>query len=161
MSGSSSNGKSYSNSKSNMKHGPQSTVPEPEPELEKALELTFDANTNEINLTLFEHVEKGAVPLNLKFQFLPQVGACPIQEIVEDRNHRIKQHYWKLWELDENNSSDMDTLKIDAIFEGDEVTVQDEEVARYSDMTYGNLVLLIMLLVSRLQFLQILQGDRQ
>ena len=119
-----------SSSSSSMKDLKQAAVAT-ETELEKALELTFDANTNEINLTLFEHVEHGAVPLNLKFHFLPAVGACPIQEVVEDRNARIKQHYWKLWGLDRSNTS-MDALEIDAVFEGEQVIVQGDEISRYA-----------------------------
>lgn len=103
-----------------------------EPELEKALELTFDASTNEINLTLFEHLQDGAsVPLHLKYKFQPEVGYCPIHEIVEDKNKRIKQHYWDLWGLNTDADATIDALRIDDVFEGETVAIEQEEVERF------------------------------
>lgn len=101
--------------------------PEQEPELEKALELTFDAASNEINLTLFEHIQAGPVPLNLKFKYRPECGAVPIQEVTEGRTDRIKEHYYQLWSLD----GDMHALAIDQVFHGEEVTIDDKEIERF------------------------------
>lgn len=79
-----------------------------------ALELTFDAASSRINLSLFEHAAGGhgeePVPLKLAFDYAPDSGYAPsssavaaspltdtVREVVDGRNDRIKEHYWKLW----------------------------------------------------------------
>jgi len=111
----------------------QQQAQEAEQELEKALELTFDATTNEINLNVYEYTESNpmGVPLNLKFTYAPETGYAPIREITDDRNKRIKAHYWKLWGLDEGKDSNMDALTINNEFEGKVVEIKEEEVARF------------------------------
>jgi len=110
-----------------LKRQAQAQMADEEPELEKALELTFDATTNEINLTLFEHIEAGPVPLNLKFKYQPECGASPIQEVTDDRTARIKEHYYNLWSLD----GDMNALALDDVFQGEEVTIDEKEIERF------------------------------
>ena len=76
-------------------------------DLPLALELTFDE--------AFEHAAGGhgeeVVPLKLAFDYAPDSGyapsvsgpsyrlalTCAVREVVDGRNDRIKEHYWKLW----------------------------------------------------------------
>jgi len=37
------------------------------------------------------------VALPLKFTYHPETGYAPIREVMEDRNNRIKEFYWKAW----------------------------------------------------------------
>lgn len=63
------------------------------PELPLALSITFAPETSTISLTLFNQPEPSvaAIPLDLKFKYDPSTPYAPIQEIVDDRNARIKQ----------------------------------------------------------------------
>ncbi|KAI9782572.1 MAG: beta subunit of fatty acid synthetase, partial [Geoglossum umbratile] len=64
----------------------------------KAIEIM--ANTKgEITVNLFEErtAEGGAVALPLKFTYHPEVGSAPIREVMERRNDRIKEFYYRIW----------------------------------------------------------------
>jgi fatty acid synthase subunit alpha, fungi type len=49
----------------------------------------------------------------------------PIHEVLEDRNKRIKEFYWKLWYGDDSTMPD---LGIHDTFTGPEVTIQAADV---------------------------------
>lgn len=49
-------------------------------QLPLALSLEFTPDTNEIDLTIFEHVQgREPVPLNLKYEYAPENGFAPSQ----------------------------------------------------------------------------------
>lgn len=111
-------------------------------ELPKALELTFDALTNEINLTLFEHVDERAVPLEFKFTYSPETPFCPIaKQDSSSENRACKDAYWKLWELDTapdgSKDATIDELSLDDVFQGEEVEIKQDEVSRFCNVV-GN-----------------------
>lgn len=62
-------------------------------ELPLALSITFAPSTSTISLTLFDQPSASVkpIPLQLKFKYDPSTPYAPIQEIVDDRNQRIKQ----------------------------------------------------------------------
>ncbi|KAI9803150.1 MAG: beta subunit of fatty acid synthetase [Piccolia ochrophora] len=54
---------------------------------------------NEITITMFEErsAEGQRVGLPLKFLYHPETGYAPIHEVMDDRNDRIKEFYYRLW----------------------------------------------------------------
>jgi hypothetical protein len=53
---------------------------------------------------------------------------------VDDRNERIKQHYWQLWGLDDDGAKagqGMSSLKADEPFQGEEVTIQADDIEQF------------------------------
>ncbi|KAG0650153.1 Fatty acid synthase subunit beta [Hyphodiscus hymeniophilus] len=65
------------------------------------------------------------VALPLKFTYHPETGYAPIREVMEDRNDRIKEFYWRAWFGDE-------TLDLDApmtgTFNGGKATITAEAI---------------------------------
>ncbi|RUP46910.1 fatty acid synthase [Jimgerdemannia flammicorona] len=61
-----------------------------------SIEATLLEN-NLIELHLLEKREEDLIPLRLLFKYQPEFGYAPIHEIVEGRNDRIKEFYYKLW----------------------------------------------------------------
>lgn len=63
------------------------------PDLPLALSISFAPESSTISMTLFNQPEssKPAIPLEFKYKYDPSTPYAPIQEIVEDRNQRIKQ----------------------------------------------------------------------
>jgi hypothetical protein len=125
-------------------------------DLPLALELDFDASTNRIDLRLYEHTEtagQAAIPLELAFTYNPETPFAPspspsrplarslcslsaVREITDDRNKRIKQLYWKLWEFDSNGKS-FESLKAEDDFAGEEVEIKQEEIERFCKGAYS------------------------
>ncbi|ORZ20354.1 fatty acid synthase [Absidia repens] len=60
-----------------------------------SVEATY-AGAN-IDVTLYEKRDADYVPLKLHFLYKPEFGYAPIHEIMDGRNNRIKEFYWKLW----------------------------------------------------------------
>lgn len=62
-------------------------------QLPLALSITFEPTSSVICLTLFDLPDhtQAAIPLELKFTYDPSTPYAPIQEVVHDRNNRIKQ----------------------------------------------------------------------
>ncbi|CAO3632523.1 unnamed protein product [Mucor hiemalis] len=50
-----------------------------------------------ITLTLFEKRENDIIPLTLEYEYKPTYGYAPIREVMDGRNERIKEFYFKLW----------------------------------------------------------------
>lgn len=100
----------------------------PHPEDFKAVEAQFDSSNGHISLTVFEERGGVSVPLSLKFHYRPDQGFAPIHEVVEDRNTRIKDFYWRLWFGDDR---EMPTLKSRQTFEGPETRVEASEIERF------------------------------
>ncbi|GAA5926751.1 trifunctional fatty acid synthase subunit FAS2 [Sporobolomyces koalae] len=103
------------------------------PELPLALSISFAPESSTISMTLFNQPEasKPALPLEFKYKYDPSTPYAPIQEIVEDRNQRIKQHYWDLWQLDASSTQGLSQLKISDEFEGEEVTISEDEIEAF------------------------------
>ncbi|GAA5878476.1 hypothetical protein JCM8547_005957 [Rhodosporidiobolus lusitaniae] len=103
------------------------------PELPLVLSISFARESSTISMTLFNQPEetKPALPLELKFKYDPSTPYAPIHEIVEDRNQRIKQHYWDLWQLDSGKSQNLEQLNIADEFEGELVTISEEEIEAF------------------------------
>ncbi|KAK4046934.1 fatty acid synthase alpha subunit Lsd1 [Microbotryomycetes sp. JL201] len=100
------------------------------PDLPLALSITFDNASSVINMTLHNHqpdASKPSVPLELKYKYEPSAPYAPVQEITDDRNARIKEHYWKLWEL----GNDQHSLKITDEFQGETVTITEDDIESF------------------------------
>ena len=65
------------------------------------------------------------VALPLKFTYHPDAGYAPIREVMEDRNDRIKEFYWKAWFGEE--PLDLDAL-ITGTFDGGCATITSEAI---------------------------------
>jgi fatty acid synthase subunit beta len=65
------------------------------------------------------------VSLPLKFIYSPETGYAPIREVMEDRNDRIKEFYWKAWFG--NEPLDLDQ-SVTGTFDGGRATVTGEAI---------------------------------
>ena len=64
----------------------------------RTIEVTFSRGKEIIVNLLEERTAEGkAVPLPLKFTYHPEAGYAPIREIMEGRNDRIKEFYYRIW----------------------------------------------------------------
>ena len=93
-------------------------------ELRATTDLTID-------LTLTEHltVLGSPVGLRLQFKYHPEAGFAPIQEVMEQRNDRIKEFYWRLWFGDDERLSTHSSMS--ASFRGGTFTVKKQDVADF------------------------------
>ncbi|GIZ45979.1 hypothetical protein CKM354_000912300 [Cercospora kikuchii] len=66
-----------------------------------------------------------AVALPLRFTYHPETGYAPIREIMEARNDRIKEFYYKIWFGDEACPFDVD---VTSRFDGGRATVTSEAI---------------------------------
>jgi fatty acid synthase subunit beta len=92
----------------------------------KTVEISLAAN-KEIILSMFEErtALKKAVALPLRFTYHPDVGYAPIHEVMDARNDRIKEFYYKIWFGDEVCPFD---AKVVSKFDGGEATVTSEAI---------------------------------
>jgi len=100
----------------------------PHPADFEAVHAQFDAAASHISLTINEERGDVAVPLSLKFHYRPDQGFAPIHEVVEDRNARIKDFYWRLWFGDDLKMPELNSRQT---FEGPEIRVDVEEIERF------------------------------
>nr|ODN98836.1 hypothetical protein L204_02800 [Cryptococcus depauperatus CBS 7855] len=100
----------------------------------KAVELKFDLKTNIISLTLNEERKGVSVPLYFSFVYHPEQGYAPIHEVLQGRNKSIKEFYWRLWFGDNEK---LPSLKLDTLFNGDDIVVDEKAIARFCDVV-GN-----------------------
>jgi fatty acid synthase subunit alpha len=94
----------------------------------KAVELTYDASSSRISLTMFEERTGSSIPLSLAFEYKPSMGYAPIHEVSDGRNWRIKEFYWKLWFGDDET---LPEIYMRDTFVGPEVTITAEAVERF------------------------------
>ena len=92
----------------------------------KAVDISFDDASNKITLVLSEERRGESVPLKFMYDYKPATGYAPIHEVMEGRNQRIKDFYWKLWELGEPVS-----LNVHDKFTGPEVKIDAETVEKF------------------------------
>ena len=87
-------------------------------------------NQKEIVVNLFEKrtAEGKAVPLPLKFTYHPEAGYAPIREVMEGRNDRIKEFYYRIWFGDGKVPFETPAT---STFEGGQATVTSQKIADF------------------------------
>ncbi|OCL04747.1 beta subunit of fatty acid synthase [Glonium stellatum] len=82
---------------------------------------------HEILVTMIEErtVLRKPVALPLKFTYHPETGYAPIREVMDGRNDRIKEFYYKIWFGDEEVPFD---APVASKFEGGRATVTSEAI---------------------------------
>ena len=80
----------------------RTTITVKEPSQSGKLVKTCDISLtgrNEILMNIYEErtAEGGAVALPFRFTYHPELGYAPIHEIMEGRNDRIKEFYYRIW----------------------------------------------------------------
>jgi fatty acid synthase subunit beta len=72
--------------------------PSPSGKMVKTAEISMTGK-NKINLDLIEErtAEGKPVGLSFKFTYHPEAGYAPIREVMEGRNDRIKEFYYRIW----------------------------------------------------------------
>ena len=85
---------------------------------------------NEIVVDLFEErtAEGKAVSLPLRFTYHPETGYAPIKEVMEGRNDRIKEFYYRIWFGDEAVPFDTPAT---SVFEGGRAIVTSQAIADF------------------------------
>ncbi|KAL9100120.1 MAG: hypothetical protein Q9163_004463 [Psora crenata] len=107
------------------------TVEEPTPSgMLKTIEISM-ANGKEIVINLLEErtAEGKAVPLPLKFTYHPEAGYAPIREVMEGRNERIKEFYYRIW-FGPDEKVPFDTPAT-STFDGGRATVTSKAIADF------------------------------
>jgi fatty acid synthase subunit beta len=92
----------------------------------KTVEVSLTAD-NEILLNMFEErtALKQPAALPFKFTYRPDIGYAPIHEVMDARNDRIKDFYFKIWFGDEECPYDADVA---SRFDGGRATVTSEAI---------------------------------
>nr|KMM68812.1 fatty acid synthase subunit beta dehydratase [Coccidioides posadasii RMSCC 3488] len=113
---------------------PQKTVisvrePSQSGKLVKTVEVRMSSK-NEISLTLYEGrtAENGVVPLVFQFVYHPETGYAPIREIMEGRNDRIKEFYYRIWFAEKSVPFD---TRATSVFDGGSTTVVTKDIADF------------------------------
>ena len=90
----------------------------------------FMTNQKEIAVNLFEErtAECKAVRLPLKFTYHPEAGYAPIREVMEGRNDRIKEFYYRIWFGDEKVPFETPAT---STFEGGRGVVTSQKIADF------------------------------
>ncbi|KAI9836056.1 MAG: hypothetical protein M1819_001667 [Sarea resinae] len=85
---------------------------------------------NEIVVNMLEErtAEGKVVALPLKFTYHPEAGYAPIHEVMEGRNDRIKEFYFRVWFGDEKVPFD---TPVTSTFEGGRTTVTSQAIADF------------------------------
>ncbi|KAI9367410.1 acyl transferase domain-containing protein [Aspergillus egyptiacus] len=104
-----------------------------EPYQSGKLVKTVDVKLNEKNqicLTLYEGrtAENGVVPLTFLFTYHPEAGYAPIREVMDNRNDRIKEFYYRVWFGSKDVPFDTPTT---ATFNGGRETITSQAVADF------------------------------
>lgn len=90
--------------------------------------INVSIHGSKINLQLIEsrtHDHK-PVALELYYTYNPKTGFAPISEIMEGRNERIKEFYWKVW-FGAEDLVNLD-IPIDSTFRGEPITISSKDV---------------------------------
>ena len=97
--------------------------------LVKTVEVNMAAQ-NQITVNLFEErtAEGKAVGLPLKFTYHPETGYAPIREVMEGRNDRIKEFYFRIWFGDKNVPFDTPPT---STFEGGRTAITSKAIADF------------------------------
>ena len=94
---------------------------------------TVEIRTNgksDISMNLFEGrtAEGGVVPLCFQFTYHPETGYAPIREVMDGRNDRIKEFYYRIWFGDKNVPFDIAPT---TTFDGGRTTVTSQAIADF------------------------------
>ena len=106
----------------------------PHPEDFEAVDLSIDATSGRISLVMYEERLGSSIPLYFDFLYKPEMGYAPIHEVVNGRNKRIKDFYWRLWFGDNEK---LPEIPIDTTFTCGETAVDAKAVQRFCDVV-GN-----------------------
>jgi len=92
----------------------------------KTVEVSLTGDS-EILLNMYEErtALKQPVALPFRFTYRPDIGYAPIHEVMESRNDRIKDFYFKIWFGDEACPYDADVA---SCFDGGRATVTSEAI---------------------------------
>lgn len=95
----------------------------------KTLDISLSGK-NEIAMNMWEErtAEGGAVALPFKFTYHPETGYAPIHEVMEGRNDRIKEFYYRVWFGEKNVPFDTPTTNV---FDGGKATIVTQDVADF------------------------------
>ncbi|KAI1490976.1 beta subunit of fatty acid synthase [Biscogniauxia mediterranea] len=90
------------------------------------IEVKFDGK-DEIVVDMIKDTTALGTPISLplKFIYRPEAGYAPIHEVMEGRNERIKEFYWKAWFGDE--ALDLDA-HVTSKFDGGEATITSDKI---------------------------------
>ncbi|KAI8643676.1 fatty acid synthase [Parasitella parasitica] len=83
-----------------------------------------------IDVKLYEKREGDMIPLSLQFEYKPELGYAPVHEVMEGRNDRIKDFYYKLW-FGINNTDDFLNIPVHEKLVGKGETVKSEEIKEF------------------------------
>ena len=68
------------------------------PRSNQSLEIKLGAKGEiEVRMFALKTAERKAVALTIRYAYLPYLGCCPIREIMESRNDRVKAFYYRVW----------------------------------------------------------------
>ncbi|KAI9745826.1 MAG: hypothetical protein M1818_000507 [Claussenomyces sp. TS43310] len=86
---------------------------------------------NVIVLEIIHHgnAERRAVGLQLKYRYHPEASFAPIREIVEGRNDRIKEFYYRVWFADETYEVQRSVYDT---FTDDQVDITTDAIAEFA-----------------------------
>lgn len=85
---------------------------------------------NEIQVIMYEDrtATKQSLGLVLKFTYHPETGFAPIREVMDGRNDRIKEFYWKLW-FGEETLKDINSTSVETTtFYGGRVKIDGKSI---------------------------------
>ncbi|EGV63242.1 beta subunit of fatty acid synthetase [Yamadazyma tenuis] len=96
------------------------------------VKISFNKKKELIEYRLVEHRTADSTPVELPFLFRyePNDGFAPILEVMEDRNIRIKEFYWKLW-YGSNSPVNLD-IDVSKIIEGEEITINAQDISEFT-----------------------------
>lgn len=97
----------------------------------KTLDISQDGKEITMNMWEERTAENGAVPLVFKFTYHPETGYAPIREVMEGRNDRIKEFYYRVWFGSKDVPFD---TPLTNTFDGGDATVTSKDIA---DFTYA------------------------
>lgn len=95
----------------------------------KTLDISLTGK-DEILMNMYEErtAEGGAVPLPFKFTYRPDTGYAPIHEVMDSRNDRIKEFYYRVWFGESNVPFDTPTTNM---FDGGKTIVTSQAIADF------------------------------
>lgn len=102
--------------------------PSPTGKMIKTVEVAMKEKEIVINLLEERTAEGKPVPLPLKFTYHPEAGYAPIREVMEGRNDRIKEFYFRIWFGGEKVPFDTPAT---STFEGGRATVTSQAIADF------------------------------
>ncbi|SCU77616.1 LAMI_0A01750g1_1 [Lachancea mirantina] len=85
-------------------------------------------DTMELQLIENRTIDGKPVALSLLYKYQPEDGFAPVSEVMEGRNNRIKDLYWKLW-LEEPINLEYDPRKL---IKGEQVKVTAKDIIEFT-----------------------------